>query len=368
MSKRRRQRPKVRGRNPDSSAEEEETIVNANPFLYPYVSKTKINKAKYNDEINQLFDEQVLKHEEFNKKYIPDVKMKPLKKFYRPSFSPHMNSWIIDIAFYKNTKPYLFIINENTRYLIVYALKSKSADDIYDGLEDFINMYTNRYIGETFVKNPIRNPIYIKGDGEKGFAAIEDYLDNDPYVKFYLRPPKSRASFRMTNSYNVIDAAIKTVRNLVGRASGQKPDAFSDENLLGNVIRIYNNTVHSTFLNKFTPAEMQESPELEALYIKHCRDKLEEVDFKRQQSGYLTYPPGAILLVHLNLGKTDYKFTKRRRNFDELGKFVRYERGNCVVDLLHNYPEFKRIIIPPFYTKFVALNLDDYRNKYNKDL
>ncbi|GHU18944.1 hypothetical protein FACS189472_08020 [Alphaproteobacteria bacterium] len=152
----------------------------------------------------------------------------------------------------------------------------------------------------------------------------------------------------MTNSYNIIDAAIKTIRNLVGRASGYKEDAFNDENLLGNVVRIYNNTVHSAFLNKFTPAEMQQDPELEALYIKHCQDKLKEVDFKRQMNGYLTYPKGAILLVHLDLAKTDRKFTKRRRNFDELGRFVKYERGNCVVDLLRNYPEFKRIVIPPF--------------------
>ncbi|GHU20247.1 hypothetical protein FACS189472_11260 [Alphaproteobacteria bacterium] len=207
---------RAKGKEPESSTDEEEQIINADPFLYPYVSKTKINKAKYNSEINQLFFEQVLKPEEFNKEYVSDVRMKPLTKFYRPSFSPHMNSWIIDIAFYKNTKPYLFIINENTRYLVVYVLNNRSAEEIYECMEDFINEFSNKYSKNPFVSKTIRNPIYIKGDGEKGFASVAEYLKNDTYVKFYLRPPqrlalsategrpKSRASFRMTNSYNII--------------------------------------------------------------------------------------------------------------------------------------------------------------------
>jgi hypothetical protein len=68
------------------------------------------------------------------------------------------------------------------------------------------------------------------------------------------------------------------------------------------------------------------------------------------------------------LKKTPYGLSdKRRRNFDELAKFVRYEDGNCVVDLLHPYPQFFRITIRIFYTEYVAKDINEYIKKY-KDL
>ena len=78
----------------------------------------------------------------FENNYIPDKRLKQLKRYYRPHFSPKFNSWMIDLVYYKqNQKPiYLFILNINTRYLIVYEAKDKSADEIYryDGLMSII--------------------------------------------------------------------------------------------------------------------------------------------------------------------------------------------------------------------------------------
>jgi hypothetical protein len=73
-------------------------------------------------------------------------------------------------------------------------------------------------------------------------------------------------------------------------------------------------------------------------------------------------------LVHIPIEKTPYGFSdKRRRNFDELAKFVKYEGGNAIVDLLHPYRLFSRVIIPLFYTEYIAKDLNEYINKY-KDL
>jgi hypothetical protein len=55
----------------------------------PYKSKIKLRYAAQNPEIrdNAVGDT------------APDFKVKPLKKYFRPSFSPYTNSWIVDIAF-----------------------------------------------------------------------------------------------------------------------------------------------------------------------------------------------------------------------------------------------------------------------------
>jgi hypothetical protein len=55
---------------------------------------------------------------------------------------------------------------------------------------------------------------------------------------------------------------------------------------------------------------------------------------------------------------------KRRRNFDELAQFVEYKGGNVVCDLLHPYMQFTRVILPIYYTKKLAEDISDYKNKY----
>jgi hypothetical protein len=211
-------------------------------------------------------------------------------------------------------------------------------------------------------------PIYFKGDGEKGFMAVRTLMrDHHIYgVFFNPRTPSSKeGGYTLTNSYSTVDAVVRTIRNLIGRSSQYNPQAFNNNQLIANVIDIYNNTVHSAFKNKFTPTQMQADTYLEALYIRACNDELEKVEKQRLLHGHLTYTPGAILPVHLPLEKTIYALQKRRRNFDELATFVRYDGGNAVVDLLHPYPKLRRAIIPLYYTKFLAYDIDEYRQKYN---
>jgi hypothetical protein len=170
----------------------------------------------------------------------------------------------------------------------------------------------------------------------------------------------------MTNSYNLIDAAVKTIRNLIGRVSEFNPNAFTDNVLIQKIIIVYNNTVHRAFKEKFTPNDVQTDRNLELEYIKWCKIKLDQAEQKRLYGGLLDYQPGNILLIHLPLEKTKLKYNKRRRNFDELATFITYEGGNAVVDLLHPYPKLKRVTIPLFYTRFLATDIKEYGQKYNR--
>jgi hypothetical protein len=219
----------------------------------------------------------------------------------------------------------------------------------------------------TFINtHPSDYPFHFKGDGEPSFASTARTMKDMKNVFFHLRPPSYLNGYHMTNSYNLIDAVVRTIRNLVGRVSQYNPKAFGNHQIMATVIDTYNSTVHSAFKNKMSPQDLQSSQLLEAEYISSCQQRAGEVDEKRLKAGLLTYEKGSILLVHLPLEKTEYGMQKRRRNFDELAMFDSYQSGNVVCDLLHPYPAFKRVIIPVYYTKYLARNLEELDQKYDR--
>jgi hypothetical protein len=329
-------------------------FTNNENLIYPYVSKIKVNYSKYNPEIQNLYQDNILIPDNNEEEYLQDIRLKPLKKYYRPEFSPHMNSCIIDIVFFKKPKRYMFIINENTRYLVVYTLPDKSGCEIYECLDKFINEFTK----ET-------KQIYIKGDGERGFGKVQRLFNDRPNVHFYLKPTRNQYGLMLTNSNKIIDIVVKTIRNLLGRVSQYNPNALINDGLLSNVVNIYNNTVHSAFNNKFTPAQVQNDYLLEAEYIRWCEYKLKEAEDKQLKSGLLTYEIGNILLVHLPLEKTTFSMSqKRRRNFDELAIFRGYKNGNAICELLNPYPNLQVVVLPIYYTKIIANDINDYRRKF----
>jgi hypothetical protein len=82
----------------------------------------------------------------------------------------------------------------------------------------------------------------------------------------------------------------------------------------------------------------------------------------------MNYEPNNILLIHISIEKTPYAFSdKRQRDFDKITKFVRFEGGNVVDDLLRSFPKISRIIIPLSFTKYIAIDINEYIEKY-KDL
>jgi hypothetical protein len=134
----------------------------------------------------------------------------------------------------------------------------------------------------------------------------EDLFSHPEYnIDFYFRKP-SIQSFPLINSYNLIDSVIRTIRDLISKVAGNNPEAFANERLISRVINIYNNTVHSAYNNKYTPAQVQDDREIESFYTKHQQAELEKVKQLLVKDGFLTYEKGNILLVHVPLEKTPY--------------------------------------------------------------
>jgi hypothetical protein len=217
----------------------------------------------------------------------------------------------------------------------------------------------------------------IKGDGEKGFAGIRNRLvdnanisvkdsaivkeicRNPMYqrnVKFFLKDD-SRGT-HLTNSYCIVDSVIRVMRNLTGKD-------FSNRNTFFKTVEIYNNTVHSAFANRFTPAQVQSDPELEMFFVNRNEEKLKSVIGRQSVEGLKNFKVDDILLVHIPFEKTKGKFAKQRRNFSALARFDRYEGGNAVVTLLKTIPNLKNtLVIPLFYCKKIADSFDTVAQKY----
>jgi hypothetical protein len=302
---------------------------------------------------------------------VPDFKVKPLRKLFRPTFSPYHNSWMVDIAFIEGSQTfgYLFFINENTRFLFCWPQIGKTINAIAIGLSQFLSHWGHK-------------PCRIKGDGEKGFKGIADRLSgrmtlrpsddqttrklctNEEYkrnVRFWLKDNSD--AFHLTNSYTIVDSVIRVMRNLCGKD-------FSDRNVFFRVLNIYNNTVHAAFNNRFTPKQVQEDFTLEDAYIEMKQKESAQIQLKQTVGGITGFQPGNTLLVHIPFEKTRQLFKKQRRNFSALGEFLRYEGGNVVVALLKPVPLLTKsnanpeglvtvIAIPNIYAKIIAPSVDE---------
>ena len=90
------------------------------------------------------------------------------------------------------------------------------------------------------------------------------------------------------------------------------------------------------------------------------RSNLQEIQQKQKHKGLLTYKKGNIILVHVDYGKTEKKFDKRRRVFNEIATFLAYSNGNVICKLQNN----KLAQVPIAYTKKVADNYDKLSADY----
>ena len=104
------------------------TVDNDDIIPYPLKSKVKEYKKRFPDTPYQ------------------DIPVDPkvesrTRKLEKPYFSPEPHSWEIDLVFnlLEQGDVYLFCININTKYLVVYRVKSKSANDVLPALEDLRN-------------------------------------------------------------------------------------------------------------------------------------------------------------------------------------------------------------------------------------
>jgi hypothetical protein len=313
--------------------------------------KNITNKNKIPEYIEYPFTTKYIKNKKYLKRRLPlpHSNLNSLKIYQRPYFSPKFHSYEMD---YFNTgiitlleervnesgniemKPrkvirhYLMIININTKFAVVYPVKHNykpsSPFTIYC-LKDLMKRYE------------ITN---IRGDKDPAFSGelFRGFLKANN-IKPYFTPS------RFTNENRVVDRAIKTIRDGVGA----DPELLLYYPIVAKMVYFYNNTPHSAYKNKFTPQQVQNDRELEAWYIRTQQLKL--FDILQLQLPFMKYKPGDLLLVHLSLAKTQSKFRKQRRNFNELATFIMYDCGNVVARLLKTGED---VTLPIYYTMFIS--------------
>lgn len=301
------------------------------PFLkYPF--KSKISKYEINNMV--VVDTEAM---------IPDFKLKSLKPLYRPTYSPEPYCWEIDILFinhpYKDIilQQYLVCINVNTRFLNVFPIKNKSKAEILKALTLLIK------------NNTVKS---IKGDGEKSFASNDlktFYTKNN--IKTYFQ----KSPYTMHNK--MVDSVIRTIRNGFGLDNYN----IANIDLMKQMVKYYNNTYHNSI--KMTPKEMNNNIDLEWQYIRKMDSLLKQVLTLQKKKGLHSYRKCNIIMIHIDYSKTNKKFEKQRRNFNELAEFIEYKNGNVVCKSLKS----KEIIeIPIMYTKYVSDDIDSIPKTYKE--
>ncbi|KAA6373154.1 MAG: hypothetical protein EZS28_031319 [Streblomastix strix] len=258
----------------------------------------------------------------------PDYQTKPLSKLNRPYYSPQFGSWEIDLVFsmdehiIRANQIYLFCININTKYLVVFPLRDKSAGQIKNALQILVKNY---------------NVTNIRGDGEKGFNGniLKTFCQENNITSFFT-------DSKFTNHNRVVDSVIRTIRNGFGNDS----EKFAVNDLMQQMVQMYNQTPHSAYDNKFTPEQANSNHDIEGIYIRQQQNQLFEIKKQQKKQGLMSFSPGNILMIHLDYSKTGHHFVKQRRNFNELAEFIRYSNGNVVAKLLKPYSDVNIIELP----------------------
>ena len=270
-----------------------------------------------------------------------DYQIKPLKKYDRPYFSPVHDSWELDFVFAQSPttrtilQEYLFAININTRYLVVFPTRDKSAVTVLNVLKELRKRF------------PVSD---IRGDGEAGFNSfLVRQFCNTHNITHCWRDSK------FTNHNRIVDSVIRTLRN----AFAKDISGFGDKNKVLALVDLYNKTPHVAFHNEFSPEMIQYNPELEGAYIRQQTNKLREIINEQKASGLHNYKPGNVLMIHIDFSKTDMMFEKRRRNFNELAIFISYRGGNVVCELLQPFHKIRSVEIPIQHTKYVCASIGE---------
>jgi hypothetical protein len=182
-----------------------------------------------------------------------------------------------------------------------------------------------------------------------------DYLASES-VTLYLN------STPFLNKNRVVDRVIRTILNKLGVRS----NLWLDINYTAQLVDDYNHTPHSTFYHVFTPFQVQFIRDLERYFMKENEYKLETINKKQDKLGLRDYKPGNILLIHLDFSKTSSRFTKKRRNFNKLARFISYEFGNGKCNVFNIEKHINPITIPIYYTKYIAENEDSIPENYKE--
>jgi hypothetical protein len=105
----------------------------------------------------------------------------------------------------------------------------------------------------------------------------------------------------------------------------------------------------------------------------------EVVKGQQRRQGMYGYKKNKILLAHLDFSRTPMKFMKKRKAFNVLVKFLRYEHGNVICSILNSNNRIRRedededlsfdfstkeISVPIFNTKYVCKYINTLPESY----
>ena len=267
------------------------------------------------------------------------VPARMLKKFQRPYFSPKLNSYEVDLAFFKHgnrTYNYLFVININTRKLYVIPIGTKDTYDLKVALSYLINKGVE-----------IDN---FRSDEESGLKSenMQKFLKEYRITHFHSKSP-------YTQKNRIVDRCIRTIRDWLDRMKNPTNDFDKNVQL---VVYLYNNTFHSSIGMK--PVEM--TYELEHDYIENCKRLLMNVKELQHMYGFHNYKPGQTLKIYLDNSKTLDRFKKKRRHYHTIGTFIEYVNGNVKCKIGN-----QEHIVPVYYTVTDEIKNKIQSQKFERD-
>ncbi|KAA6375762.1 MAG: hypothetical protein EZS28_028712 [Streblomastix strix] len=304
------------------ATERSSTTLDVASSNYPFKSKIQQYKKIHSEKLQKV------------QEIPPDYQIKPLSKLNRPYYSPKFGSWEIDLVFsmdehiIRANQIYLFCINIDTKYLVIFPLRDKYAGQIKNALQILVKNY---------------NATNIRGDGEKGFNGniLKPFCQKNNITSFFTES-------KFTNHNRVVDSVIRTIRN----GFGDDSEKFANNNLMQQMVQMFNQTPHSAYNNKFTPEQANSNHDIKEIYIRQQQSQLFEIKKQQKKQGLMSFSPGNILLNHLDYSKTGHQFVKQRRNFNELAEFIRYSNGNVVAKLLKPYSDVNIIELPRQSSRF----------------
>jgi hypothetical protein len=124
-----------------------------------------------------------------------------------------------------------------------------------------------------------------------------------------------------------------------------------DINLMEKIVHRYNNTIHKSLFNRFTPNQAQHNSMIEHVYIMEKNLELEKA--KEAIDTLRGYFPGDILLCRIPTKERIH--AKRRKNFDSLTTFLNYTHGNVVVQPIYSN---QQVVLPIYCTKYLRKSID----------
>jgi hypothetical protein len=320
---------------------------------------------------------------------IRDYKLKPLIKFERPYFSPNVNNYEMDWSLSGNKKPfrkYLFIININTRYLFVFPLElnaPETIDTVAKALEEFNDSLPPGHKISNIRADGAATFSYQERLPRKSTITLGNKVFKSNVLTRYLKENNiTLFNFpsRFTNKCRIVDRAMRTIRDML-----VVPERFLNSAAVLQAVEQYNNTPHAAFDYRYTPAEVQANHELEQVFIRENQYRLDEINKLQHEAGLFNYKPGNILLIHLDTSKEPTAMQKHRRIFNRLAEFIGYEYGNVRCRILFSwlwddldfnadveddeiFGARQSIVIPIYYTKYLAANRQAIPQAYRKNL